>query len=160
MTTTHKFPLQASDPTSDLSSEPRTSPESSMSGGGPGGVDDDLCRLSTRTLSNDSGVMKEITSAENSDADSSEYNRRSQSCDRLAGNNKKPAAGELSKPRRGLANLSLLSSGGSRLAGIVGSGSRILRRHTTYIKNTSSAEEPGKQAGHVHSWHKQVGMVG
>ena len=43
----------------------------------------------------------------------------------------------------------------SRLQGmVVGSGSRILRRHTTYIKTAPEEAHPATR--HVHSWHKQV----
>jgi hypothetical protein len=43
----------------------------------------------------------------------------------------------------------------SKLQGmVVGSGSRILRRHTTYIK--APPEETHPVTRHVHSWHKQV----
>jgi hypothetical protein len=47
----------------------------------------------------------------------------------------------------------------SRLQGmVVGSGSRILRRHTTYIK--APPEEAHPATRHVHSWHKQVIKLG
>ena len=47
----------------------------------------------------------------------------------------------------------------NKLAGIVGSGTKILRRHTTYIRNPRGpavTEDSGKNcvSGHVHTWHK------
>ena len=55
-----------------------------------------------------------------------------------------------------LSNLSLLSGGG-KLAGLVGSGTKILRRHTTYIRNPGTrAEEVKFNSGHIHTWNKQV----
>ena len=117
----------------------------------------DCLSSSTRTLSADSGHVKGDTSDQLSFSEDSDLvvSNRSKSSDRLS------TSKSLERKKR-LGNLSLLSGGTSRLAGIVGSGSRILRRHTTYIRNPASntaGEENNKLPGHVHSWHIQVGFL-
>ena len=125
------------------------------------------CRLSssTRTLSNDSGLMKERSETSDIVSEDSDSVYRTKSCDRIGSrsgfkqkfisekpNKRKPVMSHLS-------NLSLLS-GGVKLAGLVGSGTKILRRHTTYIRNPGAgAEEVKVNSGHIHTWNRQVNII-
>ncbi len=79
--------------------------------------------------------------------------------DSISGFSGPPQPGRTTQKSAAVAGRVPVASHLSRLQGmVVGSGTRILRRHTTYIKTGPQEEGTGGHPAtrHVHSWHKQV----